>query len=809
MESASKPPVPLPGTPLFPLSPDRINNAGRGNAIADNKEGNFSPGRSGFEQPGDGSPVSKGKTLSQHGRSNTDLSSPSKWRENPDFGTQSPTHSDVARQQLFKGHHYRTNSDVQCLVAQFNSLDIKDHERELKKAEEALKRAQMGREEAEEQLKRYREETRRLKRDNDEGAERERKMMKRLDAVMEDFHRAKETHAHAQSLYEKEIRRARKEAFKSSSALVKLQEELKATRSALRVSRADLEMERQKLARKDQDLFTAQYELVGEQERVKIIEQERDALKKSLEEEEVAKCAANGSIALPKGGRDDEFASPKKASRVPVSPTKQIATPGGRLMEPTTPNTVLGSKGRVETEQLHKELELEKRLRELAEDRVDFMKMECQFGCCSCRVAERKGLAFVHDGSLSSAVANIQFLRPMMSDALPGEEEQPPAYDEMDVDRSAASGDTKRVAEGPYVRAAPSGSTTVVNRHDAVEGAEEQHVTNSDHTSNDHGMIDPFIDETPIAALQERQQRAGRDTSPSEDPGTPASAATTATFTGAQHDSPPADSAPQPQDQHSAQDRDIEMTPGDEDGVEIAEFEDEKEEVEVDDQEQEQADQPYPATPNIRKTTTTTTIPLANTPSEDPNTPPAPNSHKQPHHRNGPITTPSSLRTSRTATSSSTTPCAGSHVEPTADTDGDVAEIPSSSRSHTPADFPAQLSPSKGLSREEAIEKLRAMRRDRAASRTEGSGNFTGSSAGLARSNSARSANRGSGQSSNASTPKRAVSHGRALAERPNGRTPSSSRGNGAGTGMGREKERRDVSAPEWGKRGPGSVRRR
>ena len=116
--------------PLFPISPERVN-AGRGQPQSPN-----------------GFPMSPSL---------------------PDLG---------------KPKHNKANSDVQGMVARFNSLDIKDHAELRKKDEAALKRAQLGREEAEEQLRRVREETRRMKRELDEGGERERKMMKRLDVVM-------------------------------------------------------------------------------------------------------------------------------------------------------------------------------------------------------------------------------------------------------------------------------------------------------------------------------------------------------------------------------------------------------------------------------------------------------------------------------------------------------------------------------------------------------------------------------------------------------------------------------------------------
>src|ERR1700733_13958630 len=103
--------------------------------------------------------------------------------------------------------------------------------------------------------------------------------------MQEEIHRSKETHNHAISVYEKEIRRSRKEAFKSSSGLVKLQEDLKATRANMKVVQGNLEIERLKSAKREQEAFTAQYQLVGSQEecqkaleRIKVLEEERDTL---------------------------------------------------------------------------------------------------------------------------------------------------------------------------------------------------------------------------------------------------------------------------------------------------------------------------------------------------------------------------------------------------------------------------------------------------------------------------------------------------------------------------------------------------
>lgn len=156
-------------------------------------------------------------------------------------------------------------------------------------------------------------------------------------------------------------------------------------------------MERHKAGRREEEAFTAQYELVGVQEQlaqaraqIKVVEEERDALKTNLKEEEVARIAAAGSIALPICRDDEEeFASPKKKHAV------------------GTPATEKQHRLRVEIELLREELHLEVRQRALADERVDFLKLECQFQCCSCRVADQTGLKFVHDGSLANEMQRL------------------------------------------------------------------------------------------------------------------------------------------------------------------------------------------------------------------------------------------------------------------------------------------------------------------------------------------------------------------------------------------------------------------
>ncbi|KAI1427932.1 hypothetical protein F5Y12DRAFT_98195 [Xylaria sp. FL1777] len=221
------------------------------------------------------------------------------------------------------------DSDVHDKIRQFNNLshfppNTTSMSKHLERmtADAALKRAMIGREEAESEMRRYREESRVLRRQIEEGRERERKVGERLETVMENYGRAKETYSHTQAIWEKEIRRARKETFKSQSSIVKLQEELKSARVASKSAEECLQREKELSQAREQEAFTTRYQLVGlqkeledAQERIKFLEEERDAFKAAAKSEEVARIAAEGRLPLPPEDPDSEFASPRKSFR--------------------------------------------------------------------------------------------------------------------------------------------------------------------------------------------------------------------------------------------------------------------------------------------------------------------------------------------------------------------------------------------------------------------------------------------------------------------------------------------------------------
>jgi len=117
-----------PGTPLFPVSPERANR----------QQLPLSPSRQ------------------------------------SDF---SPLHNET-----FKGYHSRNSSDVQGKVAQFNNLS-KEASQKRKDHEAALKRAVVGREEAESETRRLKEENRLLRQEVEDAGARERRVSERMEAV--------------------------------------------------------------------------------------------------------------------------------------------------------------------------------------------------------------------------------------------------------------------------------------------------------------------------------------------------------------------------------------------------------------------------------------------------------------------------------------------------------------------------------------------------------------------------------------------------------------------------------------------------
>jgi len=159
--------------------------------------------------------------------------------------------------------------------------------------------------------------------------------------------------------------------------VVKLQEELKASRQASRVAQNDLEQEKERSMLREQEAFAARYQLVGVQEelanlqdKVKLIEQERDALRTIAKKEEIARIAAEGRLPLPASKEDDEFASPKK-----VRKSLDLVT------------IISSAASEEELDEVRMLLQWEQHRADRALDRVEFLEAECRLNCYTSRAS--------------------------------------------------------------------------------------------------------------------------------------------------------------------------------------------------------------------------------------------------------------------------------------------------------------------------------------------------------------------------------------------------------------------------------------
>ncbi|PNH41806.1 hypothetical protein VD0004_g5377 [Verticillium dahliae] len=285
------------------------------------------------------------------------------------------------------------SSPVHDKISQFNTLAMQSKSLERKTADAALKRAMLGREEAEGEMRRYRDETKVLRVQLEKARDREMRVSERLEAVMEQHGRAKETYAHTKAAWEKEIKHARKKTFKNDAAIIKLQEELKAARDGWRSVSDHLDNEKARSKAREQEAFAARYQMVSLEEklgealeRIKVLEQERDAMRMERDtfrdlakEEEVARIAAEGRIPLPKNeDHDDEFASPrKKKPRVSLS----------------TADVVSSAASEAEFEEMMRKMEWEHQRAERAYETIDFLRAECQLKACEgARSLKRKSM---------------------------------------------------------------------------------------------------------------------------------------------------------------------------------------------------------------------------------------------------------------------------------------------------------------------------------------------------------------------------------------------------------------------------------
>ena len=246
-------------------------------------------------------------------------------------------------------------------------------------------------------------------------------------------------------------------------------------------------------------LIPLQEELDRLKRKLRVSEEEKEALKTNLKEEEVARIAADGMIALPVSqDRDDDLSmSPRKQS-----PLKRTQSP----LSDDKENMNIIPKKALESRRLAEELEREKMRREYAEELADFLRMECMFRCCECKTASRLGHEFAL--SLDSELAvGVEKVRAGMEGILTA----PGSFDEKDrMEVEEAPVVDLDAAKAEEIGDAKAQATFEVQETDASVVA----VTEELDRSLTVAAESPVQSRSPADQLLEEQQRSLRTTPP-------------------------------------------------------------------------------------------------------------------------------------------------------------------------------------------------------------------------------------------------------------------------------------------------------
>lgn len=150
----------------------------------------------------------------------------------------------------------------------------------------------------------------------------------------------------------------------------------------MKLADENLKREKDRSKVREQEAFEARYQIVGVQEqldqaleRIKLVEQERDAFKTAAKNEEVARIAAEGRIPLPPAeSHDEEFASPKKTRSSKNEPRVSLSTM----------DILSSAASEAEIEELSEQVQWERQRADRAQEMVEFLQIQCHLRCCPC-----------------------------------------------------------------------------------------------------------------------------------------------------------------------------------------------------------------------------------------------------------------------------------------------------------------------------------------------------------------------------------------------------------------------------------------
>ncbi|PWY88717.1 hypothetical protein BO94DRAFT_534613 [Aspergillus sclerotioniger CBS 115572] len=327
-------------------------------------------------------------------------------RINQQIGPNSPSRSsDIFNLQRKTPRGF---TDVQAKVAFLNNLSRGNSPAHASQSSAgsaaALQRAVLGREEAESALANVSAQL-------SEAQSRERRISERLESLLEELQTGKQRQAHERTVFEKEIRKARKEAFRAGSVLVKTQEELKHARNEAKGFKDEAQTERAAKEQAKQEAFERAYAIAGLTEEMEILKEQlrvAEAANRSNKLEARARQIQKnniGRLSLAEGDLNllltptrrlkrsaDNLGNSPQANAVESSPAQDTPSKRQRLSDVTSrkeaEEATMSGAHHDRIDELEEVLERERRLRTMAEDMLEFLKVECRFRRCSCRLEE-------------------------------------------------------------------------------------------------------------------------------------------------------------------------------------------------------------------------------------------------------------------------------------------------------------------------------------------------------------------------------------------------------------------------------------
>lgn len=169
---------------------------------------------------------------------------------------------------------------------------------------------------------------------------------------------------------------------------MKLQEELKTARTAAKINEECLAREKERSHAREQEAFTARYNIVGVQEqfeqaleRIKVVEQERDAFKTAAKNEEVARIAAEGRLPLP---MDDDAEDLGSSANKKLKKRKRDSVKDGARVSLSAMEILSSASSEQEIEELSMQVRWEKQRADRAQEMIEFLQAECAMHCCPC-----------------------------------------------------------------------------------------------------------------------------------------------------------------------------------------------------------------------------------------------------------------------------------------------------------------------------------------------------------------------------------------------------------------------------------------